>query len=88
MDSIQIALDTCGIAFDPCDLVGGALEIARGNYKDGALTIVGAIPVFGEIAKGGKWAKRGVKWIAGELFHPIWHRTGSVLSNSLPRLIR
>ncbi|MCL6503841.1 MAG: choice-of-anchor D domain-containing protein, partial [Pirellulales bacterium] len=64
LDAIQTVLDVIGI-FDPTgisDLVNAGISFARGNYEDGVMNLVSAVPLVGDvIGKGAKLVSKAGK---------------------------
>ncbi|MEX3745997.1 DUF6531 domain-containing protein [Lysinibacillus xylanilyticus] len=64
VDGVSAALDVAG--FIPvigtfADIANAGISLARGNYMDAAMNLVGAIPVVGDAAKGAYKVKKGAK---------------------------
>ena len=58
---VHTALDVCGLALEPCDLINGALYLIEGDGVNAGLTFAAAIPFAGWVATGAKYARIAVK---------------------------
>ena len=59
LDKVQLGISIAGFipgVGDVGDLVNAGISAARGNYKDAALDLVGAVPVIGSFISGGRRA--------------------------------
>ncbi|QPQ30160.1 DUF6531 domain-containing protein [Lysinibacillus sp. JNUCC 51] len=64
VDGVSAALDVAG--FIPvigtfADIANAGISLARGNYMDAAMNLVGAVPLVGDAAKGAYKVKKGAK---------------------------
>ncbi|WP_167956785.1 hypothetical protein [Anaerosporobacter faecicola] len=59
-------LDAAGILFEPADAINGAIYGIEGDKLNAAISIGSCIPLVGDLAKTGKYGKKGIK-LAKEL---------------------
>ncbi|WP_207717314.1 hypothetical protein [Anaerosporobacter faecicola] len=59
-------LDAAGILFEPADAINGAIYGIEGDKLNAAISLGSCIPLVGDIAKTGKYGKKGIK-LAKEL---------------------
>jgi hypothetical protein len=66
LDATQTVLDAGGfvpVAGEPLDAINALISLFRGDWVNAGLSAAAMIPFFGWAATGGKWVKKGAKWV-------------------------